>query len=129
MHVRWRVIIRVDHHREPVLAEHRRHVQNVAQRLKFGKLEIRLLILVLAGCNYHGNYSQIEDSVRMVRSFHEDFRRLWRRLERRTPLHAAAAGATILTGRFFVPELGKMIGGLNQRFGTRLFLEELMLKD
>jgi hypothetical protein len=34
---------------------------------------------------HYGDYPQIEDGVGMVRSFHEDFRRLWRKLERRPP--------------------------------------------
>lgn len=69
---------------------------------------------------HYGDYPQIEDGVGMVRSFREDFRRLWRKLERRPPLQAAHLSATILTGTLFKPELEKMIGRLNQRFGTHL---------
>ncbi|MBA3442096.1 MAG: DUF512 domain-containing protein [Pyrinomonadaceae bacterium] len=69
---------------------------------------------------HYGDYPQIEDGVGMVRSFHEDFRRLWHRLEPRPSLHAASLNATILTATLFAPELEKIIDRLNHRFGTRL---------
>ncbi|MFL6229814.1 MAG: DUF512 domain-containing protein [Pyrinomonadaceae bacterium] len=69
---------------------------------------------------HYGDYPQIEDGVGMVRSFREDFARLWRRLERRPPENAARLHGTILTGKLFAPELEEMIARLNARFGTRL---------
>ncbi len=38
---------------------------------------------------HYGDYPQIEDGVGMVRSFYEDFNKLWRKLERRPPAHAS----------------------------------------
>jgi putative radical SAM enzyme (TIGR03279 family) len=69
---------------------------------------------------HYGDYPQIEDGVGMVRSFHEDFHKLWRRLERQPPARAAEIHGTILTGTLFAPMLGELIGRLNERFGTRL---------
>jgi putative radical SAM enzyme (TIGR03279 family) len=69
---------------------------------------------------HYGDYPQIEDGVGMVRSFYEDFRRLFRRLERRPPTDAANLDGTILTGKLFAPVLTDLIARLNERFGTRL---------
>ena len=69
---------------------------------------------------HYGDYPQIEDGVGMVRSFHEDFRRLRRKLERRPPAAPAKLDGTILTGKLFAPVLQDLIGHLNERFGTRL---------
>jgi putative radical SAM enzyme (TIGR03279 family) len=69
---------------------------------------------------HYGDYPQIEDGVGMVRSFREDFARLWRRLEHRPPARAAALHGTILTGKLFAPVLEEMITRLNARFGMRL---------
>jgi putative radical SAM enzyme (TIGR03279 family) len=69
---------------------------------------------------HYGDYPQIEDGVGMVRSFREDFSRLWRRLERRPPARAAELDATVLTGRLFAPVLEPLLDRLNRRFGTRL---------
>ncbi|HZH30943.1 MAG TPA: DUF512 domain-containing protein [Pyrinomonadaceae bacterium] len=70
---------------------------------------------------HYGDYPQIEDGVGMVRSFREDFQKLWRRLERRPPPHSSARlHATILTGKLFAPELETLVARLNANFGTRL---------
>ncbi|HKP71741.1 MAG TPA: DUF512 domain-containing protein [Pyrinomonadaceae bacterium] len=69
---------------------------------------------------HYGDYPQIEDGVGMVRSFYEDFRRLWRKLERRPPAEPGKLNATILTGKLFAPVLGDLIGRMNERFQTRL---------
>lgn len=69
---------------------------------------------------HYGDYPQIEDGVGMVRSFYEDFNKLWRKLERRPPAHAAKLHGTILTGTLFAPLLGALTDRLNERFGTRL---------
>jgi putative radical SAM enzyme (TIGR03279 family) len=69
---------------------------------------------------HYGDYPQIEDGVGMVRSFHEDFRRLWRKLERRPPAQPEKLHGTILTGQLFAPILADLIERLNERFGTRL---------
>jgi NifB/MoaA-like Fe-S oxidoreductase len=70
--------------------------------------------------SHYGDYPQIEDGVGMVRSFMEDFRRLWRKLERRPPTAPAKLDGTILTGKLFAPVLQELIERLNERFGTRL---------
>lgn len=69
---------------------------------------------------HYGDYPQIEDGVGMVRSFKEDFARLWRRLERRSPLRASSLHATVLTGKLFAPVLAPMLERVNAQFGTRL---------
>ncbi|MDT7540664.1 MAG: hypothetical protein QOE33_568 [Acidobacteriota bacterium] len=69
---------------------------------------------------HYGDYPQIEDGVGMVRSFAEDFARVWRKLERRPPRDAAALNATVLTGKLFAPVLSPMLERVNARFGTRL---------
>ena len=74
----------------------------------------------LPGRAHYGDYPQIEDGIGMVRSFYEDFARLWRRLERRAPRDAARLDGTILTGMLFAPVLADLMGRLNERFGTRL---------
>jgi putative radical SAM enzyme (TIGR03279 family) len=76
--------------------------------------------LLIPSRRHYGDYPQIEDGVGMVRSFREDFARLWRKLERRPPAHADALHGTILTGKLFAPVLAEMIARLNTRFGTRL---------
>jgi putative radical SAM enzyme (TIGR03279 family) len=69
---------------------------------------------------HYGDYPQIEDGVGMVRSFREDFARLWRKLERRPPQGASRLNATVLTGKIFAPVLTPLLEHLNERFGTRL---------
>ncbi len=69
---------------------------------------------------HYGDYPQIEDGVGMVRSFYEDFNRLWRKLERHPPTRPTKLYGTILTGTLFAPILQKLLGRLNERFGTRL---------
>jgi putative radical SAM enzyme (TIGR03279 family) len=72
------------------------------------------------GRRHYGDYPQIEDGVGMVRSFYEDFARLWRRLEKNPPRDARSVHGTILTGKLFGPVLSDLIARLNERFGTRL---------
>ncbi|HEX8178876.1 MAG TPA: DUF512 domain-containing protein [Pyrinomonadaceae bacterium] len=69
---------------------------------------------------HYGDYPQIEDGVGMVRSFYEEFARLWRKLERRPPMQPAKLNGTIMTGALFAPVLRELLGRLNERFGTRL---------
>ncbi len=69
---------------------------------------------------HYGDYPQIEDGVGMVRSFYEEFARLWRRLEKNPPRTARGLHGTILTGALFAPVLGDLVARLNERFATRL---------
>jgi putative radical SAM enzyme (TIGR03279 family) len=69
---------------------------------------------------HYGDYPQIEDGVGMVRSFREEFARLWRKLERRPPRAPSSLHATVLTGKLFAPVLREMLERLNEHFGTRL---------
>jgi putative radical SAM enzyme (TIGR03279 family) len=72
------------------------------------------------GRKHYGDYPQIEDGVGMVRSFYEEFARLWRRLEKNPPRDAASLRGTVLTGTLFAPVLEDLIGRLNERFRMRL---------
>lgn len=70
---------------------------------------------------HYGDYPQIEDGIGMVRSFHEEWQRMVRKLQRqaaRTPLRKTEL--TIATGKLFAPMLTKMSNDLNSRFNTRL---------
>jgi len=67
---------------------------------------------------HYGDYPQIEDGIGMVRSFYEDFQKLWRRLEQRPPRYAQQLNGTILTGTLFAPILKDLLTRLNERFGT-----------
>ena len=68
---------------------------------------------------HYGEYPQIEDGVGMVRSFHEEFGRMIKRLERKRVGQLHSAG-TILTGTLFAPVLQKLIDKLNARLRTML---------
>src|SRR5256714_1062562 len=76
--------------------------------------------LAVPSRRHYGDYPQIEDGVGMVRSFYEDFQKLWRKLEHRAPARSARLHGTILTGTLFAPIMQKMIKRLNERFQTRL---------
>ena len=69
---------------------------------------------------HYGDYPQIEDGVGMVRSFHESWNALLRRLDRRPPARAASLHGTIMTGTLFAPVLREAVERLNARFGTCL---------
>jgi putative radical SAM enzyme (TIGR03279 family) len=69
---------------------------------------------------HYGDYPQIEDGVGMVRSFREEFARAMRRLEKRRTRDAASLHGTVLTGTLFAPVLAELVGGMNERLGTRL---------
>jgi len=69
---------------------------------------------------HYGEYPQIEDGVGMVRSFHEEFGRMIKRLERRSVGQLSDTAGTILTGTLFAPVLQKLIDKLNSRFRTRI---------
>jgi putative radical SAM enzyme (TIGR03279 family) len=69
---------------------------------------------------HYGDYPQIEDGVGMVRAFHEEFSSLLRRLKRHGVPRLTKAHGTILTGTLFAPTLTKLIGKLNDAFGSRL---------
>jgi putative radical SAM enzyme (TIGR03279 family) len=76
------------------------------------------------GRRHYGDYPQIEDGVGMVRSFHEDYRRLCRSLESdSTALQIEREGGlrlTVATGTLFAPLLSAMLNNLNECFGTKL---------
>lgn len=75
---------------------------------------------------HYGDYPQIEDGIGMVRSFHNDFAALWRRLERRgAPASAARFYGTVMTGTLFAPILSGLLERLNARFGTRLHVAQV----
>ena len=69
---------------------------------------------------HYGDYPQIEDGVGMVRSFYEEFQKLWRKLERRPPAQPEKLHGTILTGTLFAPIMQKLSDRLNERFKTQL---------
>lgn len=73
---------------------------------------------------HYGDYPQIEDGIGMVRSFTNQFQSLMRGLERASTSEARSSRkalfGTIMTGTIFAPVLEQLIGGMNQRFGTRL---------
>ncbi|MDQ6651856.1 MAG: DUF512 domain-containing protein [Acidobacteriota bacterium] len=69
---------------------------------------------------HYGQYPQIEDGIGMVRSFHNDFAALLKRLERRPPAPEQKKHGTLLTGTLFAPVLTPLIENLNVRFGVRL---------
>ncbi len=69
---------------------------------------------------HYGDYPQIEDGIGMVRSFHNEFTALWRKIERRLPAHAAKLSGTVMTGTLFAPILKERLERLNARFGTKL---------
>jgi NifB/MoaA-like Fe-S oxidoreductase len=69
---------------------------------------------------HYGSYPQIEDGIGMVRSFHEEFARLLRRLTRNTSTQVNKTPGTILTGTLFAPILKGAIEKLNARLGTKL---------
>jgi putative radical SAM enzyme (TIGR03279 family) len=70
--------------------------------------------------SHYGDYPQIEDGIGMVRSFHNEFAALLRRLERRPPIKPARLSGTVMTGTLFAPILHRLLERLNARFGTRL---------
>jgi NifB/MoaA-like Fe-S oxidoreductase len=80
-------------------------------------------------CN-HGDYPQIEDGIGMVRSFYEDFRRLWRRLEHEPPRNPQRLHGTILTGQLFAPVLTDLLQRVkaveNLYFGSETVVAGLM---
>ncbi len=69
---------------------------------------------------HYGEYPQIEDGVGMVRSFHDEFSRMLKRIERKGAVHLNNVPGTIFTGTLFAPMLQKLIDKLNVRFQTRL---------
>ncbi len=76
--------------------------------------------LGVPGRSHYGEYPQIEDGVGMVRSFHDDFARTIKRLERNGAEHLSKSPGTIFTGTLFAPVLQKLINKLNARFHTQL---------
>jgi putative radical SAM enzyme (TIGR03279 family) len=77
--------------------------------------------LAVPGRRHYGDYPQIEDGVGMVRSFHEEFAKLRRKLAKRPPLEAPARlKGSVLTGTLFAPVLEELIEGLNEQTGSRL---------
>ncbi len=72
---------------------------------------------------HYGDYPQIEDGIGMVRSFHNEFGSLLRRLKRRPPQKSQELGGTLLTGTLFAPVLKPLIEKLNQQTGTNLSVE------
>ncbi|HEX8142105.1 MAG TPA: DUF512 domain-containing protein [Pyrinomonadaceae bacterium] len=77
--------------------------------------------LGLPSRKHYGDYPQIEDGIGMVRAFDNDFRALWRRLERREARQPIEKrDGTVMTGTLFAPVLKQRLDRLNARFGTRL---------
>ena len=76
--------------------------------------------LGVPGRSHYGEYPQIEDGVGMVRSFHDDFARTIKRLQRNGVDHLSKSPGTIFTGTLFAPVLQKLINKLNARFHTQL---------
>ena len=74
------------------------------------------------GRKHYGDYPQIEDGIGMVRSFANKFNALMRRLSLKPPSKPQELFGTIMTGTLFAPALTGMIGRLNERFGTRLYV-------
>ncbi|HEV2911825.1 MAG TPA: DUF512 domain-containing protein [Pyrinomonadaceae bacterium] len=75
----------------------------------------------LPGRKHYGDYPQIEDGIGMVRAFDNEFRALWRRLERRASKSSPdRSRGTVMTGTLFAPVLKSRLDRLNHRFGTRL---------
>ena len=72
--------------------------------------------------SHYGSYPQIEDGVGMVRSFHEEFAKLKRQLQRSGTNCVNQTPATIFTGTLFAPILKRSIEQLNARFGTKLLV-------
>lgn len=77
------------------------------------------------GRKHYGNYPQIEDGIGMVRSFHNEFSLLTRRVDRQGLINPSAVNGTILTGTLFAPAFQPLIEGFNTRFGTRLRVEAI----
>ncbi len=75
------------------------------------------------GRRHYGSYPQIEDGIGMVRSFHNEFSGLTRRIERQGLKTPGDIDGTILTGTLFAPALKPLIDELNSRFGTKLGVE------
>lgn len=69
---------------------------------------------------HYGDYPQIEDGIGMVRSFHNEFAALQRKLERRPTAHAAQLNGTVVTGTLFAPILRGLLADFNARFETHL---------
>jgi len=79
--------------------------------------------------SHYGDLPQIEDGVGMVRSFFSEFDALTRRIERQRttanllPGMTSSIFGTVLTGTLFAPVLRKKIARLNEKFGTRLYVQ------
>jgi len=73
--------------------------------------------------SHYGDYPQIEDGIGMVRSFHQEFASLMKKLLRRPQSASAKLCGTLLTGTLFAPVLRRLIENLNVRFGTQLTVE------
>src|SRR6266699_3789426 len=78
---------------------------------------------------HYGDLPQIEDGVGMVRSFVSEFESIMRKLDRRRttanllPGMTSSIFGTVLTGTLFAPVLRKKIARLNEKFGTRLYVQ------
>lgn len=75
------------------------------------------------GRAHYGDYPQIEDGIGMVRSFHNEFAALFRKLDRKGVRNSSDLDGTILTGTLFAPALKPLIDTLNDRFATKLRVE------
>jgi NifB/MoaA-like Fe-S oxidoreductase len=69
---------------------------------------------------HYGDYPQIEDGIGMVRSFHNEFSNLTKKLERQYSPPIRQLRGTILTGTLFAPILKPLIDSWNVRFGAEL---------
>ena len=70
--------------------------------------------------SHYGDYPQIEDGIGMVRSFHNEFAALIKKLDRQRPKRLQELRGTILTGTLFAPVFKPLIESFNLRFGTQL---------
>jgi putative radical SAM enzyme (TIGR03279 family) len=73
--------------------------------------------------SHYGNYPQIEDGIGMVRSFHNEFASLLKRIAQRPSARLPKLRGTILTGMLFAPVFKPLIDNFNIRFGTELTVE------
>ncbi|HEV7798918.1 MAG TPA: DUF512 domain-containing protein [Pyrinomonadaceae bacterium] len=69
---------------------------------------------------HYGDYPQIEDGIGMVRSFHNEFASLLKRLKRQPLAQPEQVRGTLLTGTLFAPVLKPLVENLNLRVGTEL---------
>jgi putative radical SAM enzyme (TIGR03279 family) len=73
--------------------------------------------------SHYGDYPQIEDGIGMVRTFHNAFAALAKKVKQKPLSQAATLHGTILTGTLFAPVFQPLIENFNSRFGSQLTVE------